>query len=543
MKNTFEIKGQVVDVVARRIYSGVIYVHKGIIERIEESTQEHGPYILPGFIDAHVHIESSMLTPSQFARFAVVHGTVGTISDPHEIGNVLGVEGVQYMIDNGNQVPFKFYFGAPSCVPATTFETAGATITAADIEVLFKQKNIKYLAEMMNWPGVLYQDPDVMAKIALAQQYNKPVDGHAPGLKGELARNYIAAGISTDHECFTAEEALDKLNAGMKILIREGSAAKNFEALIELMHEHGEQMMFCSDDKHPDSLVAGHINELVKRAVARGIDVFKVLQAACVNPVKHYGLEVGLLQAGDPADFILVNNLTDFAILQTYIDGEMVAEKGDSYVPSLPSKIVNHFTASKKAPEAFAVPTKGGQLRVMEALDGQLITNALFFPPTIVNGYVESDTNSDILKLAVVNRYTDAPPVVAFIKNFGLKKGAIASSVAHDSHNIIAVGVDNESIARAVNALIEVKGGIAVVDGDIHEVLPLPIAGLMTGEDGYAVARQYEQLDKLAKAMGSTLQSPFMTLSFMALLVIPSLKLSDKGLFDGDKFVFTPVWA
>ena len=543
MKNTFEIKGQVVDVVAKRIYSGVLHVSKGVIERIEESTQEYGPYILPGFIDAHVHIESSMLTPSQFARLAVVHGTVGTISDPHEIGNVLGIEGVQYMIDNGNQVPFKFYFGAPSCVPATTFETAGATITAADIEVLFKQKNIKYLAEMMNWPGVLYQDPDVMSKIALAQQYNKPIDGHAPGLKGELARNYIAAGISTDHECFTAEEALDKLNAGMKILIREGSAAKNFEALIELMHEHGEQMMFCSDDKHPDSLVAGHINELVKRAVARGIDVFKVLQAACVNPVKHYGLEVGLLQAGDPADFILVNNLTDFAILQTYIDGEMVAEKGDSYVPSLPSKIVNHFTASKKAPEAFAVPAKGGQLRVMEALDGQLITNALFFPPTIVNGYAESDTTSDILKLAVINRYTDAPPVVAFIKNFGLKKGAIASSVAHDSHNIIAVGVDNESIARAVNALIEVKGGIAVVDGDIHEVLPLPIAGLMTGEDGYAVARQYEQLDKLAKAMGSTLQSPFMTLSFIALLVIPSLKLSDKGLFDGDKFVFTSVWA
>jgi adenine deaminase len=543
MKNTFEIKGQVVDVVTKRIYSGVIYVRKGVIEQIEESMPEDGPYILPGFIDAHVHIESSMLTPSQFARLAVVHGTVATISDPHEIGNVLGIEGVQYMIDNGNQVPFKFYFGAPSCVPATTFETAGATITGEDIEVLFKQKNIKYLAEMMNWPGVLYLDPDVMSKIALAQQYNKPIDGHAPGLKGELARTYIAAGISTDHECFTAEEALDKLNAGMKILIREGSAAKNFEALIELMHEHAEHMMFCSDDKHPDSLVAGHINELVKRAVARGIDVFKVLQAACVNPVKHYGLEVGLLQAGDPADFILVNNLTDFAVLQTYIDGELVAEKGVSHIPSLPSKIINHFTTSGKASQEFAVPAKGERVRVMEALDGQLITNTLLLPPKIVNGYAETDIANDILKLAVVNRYTNAPPAVAFIKNFGLKKGAIASSVAHDSHNIIAVGVNDASIARAVNALIEVKGGIVAVDQDIHKVLPLPIAGLMTGEDGYAVARQYEQLDKLAKAMGSTLQSPFMSLSFMALLVIPSLKLSDKGLFDGDKFLFTSVWA
>jgi adenine deaminase len=428
------------------------------------------------------------------------------------------------MIENGQQVPFKFYFGAPSCVPATTFETAGATITVADIEVLFKQKNIKYLAEMMNWPGVLYQDPDVMAKIALARTYHKPVDGHAPGLKGEQARQYIAAGISTDHECFTAEEALDKLEAGMKILIREGSAARNFEALIDLMHHHAGRMMFCSDDKHPDSLVAGHINELVKRAIVRGIDVFKVLQAASVNPVKHYGLEVGLLQPGDPADFIVVDNLTGFNILQTYINGELVAEKGKTLIPSVRSEVVNKFDTSRKNPEQFAVRAEGEKLQVIEALEGQLITNRLWLPAKIVNGYAEAD---------VVNRYKDAQPAVAFIKNFGLKKGAIASSVAHDSHNIIAIGTDNASLARAVNALIEVKGGISAVYEDVTRVLPLSIAGLMTGEDGYEVARQYEALDKLAKEMGSTLQSPFMSLSFMALLVIPSLKRATKVCLTG----------
>jgi adenine deaminase len=537
-----QIKGTIVDVLQGKIYAGTIYIRNGVVEKTEAGPDQGGPFIMPGFIDSHVHIESSMLTPSQFARLAVVHGTVATISDPHEIGNVLGVRGVEYMIDNGKQVPFKFYFGAPSCVPATVFETAGATITAADIEVLFKQNNIKYLAEMMNWPGVLYNDKDVTAKIALARKYNKLVDGHAPGLKGEQARQYIAAGISTDHECFTAEEALDKLHAGMKILIREGSAARNFDALIGLMHEHWQMMMFCSDDKHPDSLVARHINELVKRAIADGVDVLKVLQAACVNPVKHYGLEVGLLQPGDPADFIVVDNLTEFNILQTYIAGELVANQGQSLIPSVGSEIVNKFNTSPKTAEQFAVKATSETLQVIEALEGQLITNKLWLPVKIVNGYAEADVERDILKIAVVNRYKEAAPAVAFIKNFGLKKGAIASSVAHDSHNIVVIGADNASLAKAVNALIEVKGGIAAVHEDVTQVLPLPIAGLMSGEDGYEVARQYEALDKLAKQMGSTLQSPFMTLSFMALLVIPSLKLSDKGLFDGDKFTFTNLW-
>ncbi len=543
MENIFTIKGKLIDIAGRNMYGGIIHVGHGIIVQIEADNTVDGPYILPGFIDAHVHIESSMLTPSQFARLAVVHGTVATISDPHEIGNVLGLAGVEYMIDNGKGVPFKFYFGAPSCVPATGFETAGATINSGDIEVLFTQKNIKYLAEMMNWPGVLYQESQVLEKIALAKKYNKPVDGHAPGLKGEHARQYAAAGISTDHECFSAQEAADKLAAGMNILIREGSAAKNFEALIELLPEHWENMMFCSDDKHPDSLVEGHINTLVKRALAKGMDIYKVLQAACINPVKHYGLEVGLLEVNSPADFIVIDNLRDFTVLQTYINGQLVAERGKTLISSQHNATINHFRTDFKTQEQFAVRAQGGKLQVIEALEGQLITNKLSVEPKIVNGYVVADVANDILKITVVNRYRNENPAVAFIKNFGLKEGAIASSVAHDSHNIIAVGVDDASIARAVNALVEAKGGISAVAADTIKVLPLPIAGLMTGEDGYTVARQYEQLDAMAKSLGSTMQSPFMTLSFMALLVIPSLKLSDKGLFDGEKFTFTSLWV
>jgi adenine deaminase len=467
-----------------------------------------------------------------------VHGTVATVSDPHEIGNVLGVAGVRYMVENAKKVPFKFAFGAPSCVPATSFETAGAEIDAKGVEELLRMDEIYYLAEMMNWPGVLFNDADVYQKIALAHKYGKPVDGHAPGLRGEQARIYAAAGITTDHESFTREEALDKLACGMKILIREGSAAKNFEALIDLVHEYPEQMMFCSDDKHPDSLVNGHINQLVQRAIAKGCGLFKVLQAACVNPVQHYKLPVGLLQTGDPADFIIVNNLTDFQVLQTYINGDLVAENGQTRIASASSEVVNRFHTSLKTQDQFIVKAKSSQIPVMEAIDGQLITNRLNMSLTSKDGLVQADMEKDILKITVVNRYADAPPALDFIRNFGLKKGAIASSVAHDSHNIIAVGVDDASICQAVNLLIEAQGGVVAVNGTQEMFLPLPIAGIMSGEDGYWVAQQYEQIDRMAKELGSTLQAPFMTLSFMALLVIPALKLSDKGLFDGEKFEF-----
>lgn len=537
----FSISGNIVDVETKTIYFGQIVVDNGIIQSVERinDLQNDLPFIMPGFIDAHVHIESSMLVPSEFAKLAVVHGTIGTISDPHEIANVCGIEGVEFMIENGTTIPFKFYFGAPSCVPATVFETSGASLDAKAVEQLLSKDEIHYLSEMMNFPGVLHNDKEVFLKINSAKKYNKPVDGHAPGLRGEDAKNYIAAGISTDHECFTEEEALDKLKYGMKILIREGSAAKNFEALVGLLNDHENEMMFCSDDKHPDSLVNGHINELCKRAVAKGIDVFKILKAACINPIKHYKMDVGLLKKGDSADFIIVEDLKDFKVRSTYINGELVAEKGISKIVTSSSSVINNFNCDKKETSEFAFQVQDKSPEVIEALDGQLITNKLSIQPKVENGFYVSDVENDILKIVVVNRYKNAPVAKAFIKNFGLKKGAIASSVAHDSHNIIAVGVDDESICNAVNLIIEAKGGVSVADHNnfsFGKILPLPVGGLMSNEEGYKVARMYTAIDASAKELGSKLSAPFMTLSFMALLVIPHLKLSDKGLFDGDQF-------
>lgn len=536
--NSFQISGNLIDISSRRIYKALITVTNGIISNIEETETASDNYLLPGFIDAHVHIESSMLVPSEFARLAVTHGTVATVSDPHEIGNVMGLEGVEYMIKDGQSVPFKFYFGAPSCVPATTFETAGAEITPKEIDLLLQKPEIKYLAEMMNWPGVLYNDPLVYEKIAIAKKYQKVIDGHAPGLRGEHAKRYAEAGMSTDHECFTKEEALDKLAYGMKILIREGSAAKNFEALIDLLNDYEDAILFCSDDKHPDNLVEGHINELVKRALNKGIDLFKILKAACVNPVKHYNLEVGLLRKNDPADFIVVNNPNEFKILQTYINGNLVADTGKSLITSAPSLVINNFNTSFKNPNDFRYKSSSPDLKVIEAMDGQLITNALELKLPLKDGEVQASVETDVLKITVVNRYRDAIPSVAFIRGFGLKEGALASSVAHDSHNIVAIGVDDESLCKVVNEVIKNKGGIAAMYTNKIHSLPLPVAGLMSNEDGYEVARKYTDLDSISKKMGSTLSSPFMTLSFMALLVIPSLKLSDLGLFDGDQFKF-----
>ena len=537
------LEGQLIDLHICKIYPVAIEIRGGKIHSIVPIPPSPAlPFLLPGFIDAHVHIESSMLVPSEFARLAVVHGTVATLSDPHEIANVCGMQGIEYMIDNGKQVPFHFFFGAPSCVPATPFETAGGAITAADIEQLMARPEILYLAEMMNWPGTVHRDPLVMEKIHLAQKQGKPIDGHAPGLRGELAQKYVSAGPSTDHECFTYEEALEKIKLGMKISIREGSAAKNFDALIDLIDDYPEMLLFCSDDKHPDNLALGHINELVCRAIAKGKDIFDVLRAACINPIAHYSLPVGQLRVGDGADFILVEDLEKFKVLATYIQGQKVAENGQSLIPRIKNEVINHFSTSLKYPTDFRISALGEKVRIIEALDGQLITPELEGEINVKDGLAESNPDQDILKITVVNRYQDAPPAIAFIKNFGLKAGAIASSVGHDSHNIIAVGVDDTSICSAVNLLIEAKGGVSAVWGDQEEVLPLPVGGIMSPEDGYTVAEAYTQIDCLAKEMGSTLNSPFMTLSFMALLVIPDLKLSDKGLFDGRKFEFTSVF-
>lgn len=539
---SFSISGHIVDVIKRKIYSGTVHVESGIIKSITPESSVPARYILPGFIDAHVHVESSMLVPSEFARLAVVHGTVATVSDPHEIGNVLGVEGVQYMIRNGQQVPFHFYFGAPSCVPATAFETAGATIDAAQIEALFKVDHLHYLSEMMNFPGVLIQNPVVMEKIAVAKREGKPIDGHAPGMRGKEIERYVAAGISTDHECFTLMEALDKVRYGMKILIREGSAAKNYEALHPLIQSHPDKVMFCSDDKHPHELVEGHINLLVRRSVIeKKYDLMDVLRCACYHPIMHYQLDVGCLQVGDSADFIVVNNLEEFNTTATYIRGQLVAKDGKTLIQSVSAPIINHFNCHPKQVQDFSLPERPGRLKVIEAIEGQLITRQLIMEPKIVKGYFESDPTRDMLKLAVINRYQEAPVALGFIHGFGLKEGAIASCVAHDSHNIIAVGTNDEDLCQAVNSLIHNKGGIAVAAGGKVELLPLPVGGIMSNEDGYEVAKRYVAIDAQAKRLGAVLQAPFMTLSFMALLVIPSLKLSDRGLFDGERFAFTDL--
>ncbi len=542
---SFSITGQFIDLFQKRTYPASVSIENGLVKEVTELPNAPEQYILPGFVDAHVHIESSMLVPTAFARLAVVHGTVATVSDPHEIANVCGKEGAQYMIDNSKKTPFKIFFGAPSCVPATGFETAGAKLDANDVAELLALPDIWYLSEMMNYPGVLHKDPEVIAKIEAAKKAGKPVDGHAPGLKGADALAYASAGISTDHECFTLDEALDKVKAGMQILIREGSAAKNFEALADIIKLHPGKVMFCSDDKHPDELVLHHINRLVKRAIDKGHDLYDVLRAATVHPVLHYKLPVGLLREGDPADFIVVKDTKEWLVHQTYISGELVAQDGETKLSHVPAPVINNFSAKPKRALDFAIKAgkENTEIRVIEALEGQLITNELIRPGKVEDGMLVSDVPNDLLKITVVNRYeADAPVAMAFMKNFGLQKGALASTVAHDCHNIIAVGVDDASICAAVNALIACKGGVAVAgEASSVDVMPLPIGGLMTGEDGYAVAEEYSKLDRKAKDLGTQLKAPFMTLSFMALLVIPALKLSDKGLFDGKEFKFTPV--
>jgi adenine deaminase len=545
------ITGKLADCQKKEMYPARMTIREGIItaiDRLDPDPQDtHLPYILPGFIDAHVHIESSMLVPAEFARLAVVHGTVATVSDPHEIANVCGIRGVEFMIRNGRRVPFKFNFGAPSCVPATSFETAGAELDSQAVANLLDRPEIKYLSEMMNFPGALQGDPEVLKKIEAAHLRDKPIDGHAPGLRGEDAKKYIQRGISTDHECFTREEALEKLQYGMKIIIREGSAAKNFESLIGLLPDFPDQMMFCSDDKHPDSLLEGHINQLCARAVAKGIDLFSVLQAACVNPVEHYRLDVGLLRIGDQADFILVEDLVAFRVRETWINGNLVASQGKSLIPPTPEtarESINRFSCERKSIADFAVKAAGEPeypFPVIGALDGQLITQKLRLQPKKEGSEWVSNTLDDVLKIVVINRYQDAPVAKAFIHGLGLKQGAIASTVAHDSHNIIAAGTDDESLCKAVNLLIDAQGGISCVKENLEMVLPLPVAGLMTFNDGYKTAGLYTMIDRAAKETGSTLSAPFMTLSFMALLVIPSLKLSDKGLFDGDRFCLTGI--
>jgi adenine deaminase len=537
------IKSNIVDVQNGKIFSGTLKIEKEKIVDIIKDNNEYKNYVIPGFIDSHVHIESSMLTPSEFARVATIHGTVAVVTDPHEIANVLGIDGVYYMLNNASKVPFKFYFGAPSCVPASPFETGGAVLDSKDVDKLLKNDNIKFLAEMMNYPGVINKDVEVIKKINLSKKYSKPIDGHAPGLSGDKLGKYVKYGISTDHECLTLEEGREKIKLGMKILLRDGTAARNFDDLQPLLEERIDSCMLCSDDKHPDDLVKGHINLIVKKAIKNGMDPLKVLRAASINPVVHYNLDVGLLHVGDPADFIVVDDLNKLNILKTYINGIEVARNGKSLISRVKPEIKNNFNIDFKKPSDFTVKSKGNSINVIVAIDGQLITERSLEKPKVLNGDIVSDVDRDILKISVVNRYKNANPSIGFIKNFGIREGAIASSIAHDSHNIIVVGVTNQNICRAVNLVIKHKGGLCAVGTGKDIILPLPIAGIISDMDYAWVAENYKDIRKIAKLLGSKLKTPFMTLSFMALPVIPKLKITDKGLFDSENFKFINLFT
>jgi adenine deaminase len=534
----FVVSGNIVDVIKQRIFKGTVEIENGKIKSLAEKDVPETHYIMPGFIDAHVHIESSMLVPAEFARLAVIHGTVATVSDPHEIANVMGTEGVKYMIENGKKVPFKFYFGAPSCVPATSFETSGAVLGVKETEDLLKMKDIYYLAEMMNFPGVLYDNEEVMGKIALAKKYNKPIDGHAPGLKGDDVKKYFSAGITTDHECSTLEEAIEKIKLGMIIQIREGSAAKNFNALYKLIDEYPDQVMLCTDDTHPNDLMKDHIGKLIKMGLSKGLKFFNLLQASTLNIVKHYNIPVGLLQKNDPADFIIVDDLKNINVLATYINGDKVAEKGKALFTSKTTEVINNFDTAIISADEIIMRSNNERTKVIEVIDGELVTRLSERTLHVTNGELQPDVGNDILKIIVVNRYKKERPIIGFVRNFGLKRGAIASSIAHDSHNIVAVGTNDQDIVTAVNTIIKNKGGICACLNDDITDLKLEVGGLMSVRDGKTIAAEYEKVHNRAIELGSELKSPFMTMAFMTLLVIPAIKIGDKGIMDVNQFKY-----
>jgi adenine deaminase len=544
--------GIIVDAVSKRQFKGEIAVENGKIICVEEKEHDNKQYILPGLVDAHVHIESSMTMPSIFARMAVASGTVAVVSDPHEIANVMGEEGIDYMLEDSKKAPLKIFFGVPSCVPATPFESAGAVLDAGAVDRLLSREELYYLSEMMNFPGVISGSPEVMSKLESAKKYGKVIDGHAPGLRGTDLQKYVSAGISTDHECFTYEEAVEKIKLGMKILIREGSSARNFETLYRLIDEYPESVMLCTDDSHPDTLIyEGHINKLIRRGQEKGLNIYNLIRAAVINPAEHYGLNVGLLREGDPADFIVIDDLKAFNVLSTFIEGDCVYNNGKVLFPTEKIPAKNIFNRSKISIEdvKLARPpadNKGEQIRkirVIVAQDGELITGQELALPKVENGNLVSDPTRDILKLIVLSRYRNDPVQIGFIKNIGLKKGAIASCIAHDSHNIIAVGATDRDIVEAVNRLVENKGGIVVGTAEDLLDLPLEVAGLMSTRSGEDVVSRYQLLNEEARKLGTLLKSPFMTLSFMSLLVIPELKLGDKGLFDVTKFEFVELFV
>jgi adenine deaminase len=538
MKKENIVVGVIYDPISRVLIPGKILIEKGKIGKIERDDCIKGPIILPGFVDSHIHIESSMLLPVEFSRIAKRHGTIAVVADPHEIANVAGVEGIDFMINNSKDAEIQFYFGAPSCVPASPFDDCYKVIDSVEIEKMLIRDDIYFLGEMMNFPGVINSDQDVISKIEAAKRYGKQVDGHAPGLKAESLSKYIRAGITTDHECFTLEEAEEKISKGMKVLIREGSAAKNFNTLNPLVNKNPEVTMVCTDDCHPEDLIEGHINNLVKKSLAIGYNIFDIIQVVSVNPIKHYRLDLGLLQVGDSADFIVVDNLVDLRILASYVKGVNILEneKTDSHETK---KYNLEYVFTKKIDVGdLKLAPRTNKLKAIDVIEGELVTKEIVYNIKTQNQSVISDIENDILKIVVVNRYKEKEVFVGFIKGFGLKKGAIAESIAHDSHHIIAVGVDDRSIFKVLEYVINQKGGLCYFDDSDIWGLPLPIYGLISDEPAEIVAKKYKGINAKVAKDGCLLKAPFMTLSFMALSVIPNLKITPKGLFDVNRFKF-----
>jgi adenine deaminase len=537
-----KVSGQLIDIYKRQIYPAEITIKGEVIEKIEKINYAPEQYIMPGLTDAHIHIESSMVTPGSFAAAAVSRGTTAVVSDPHEIANVLGIPGVHYMIFNASKVPLKFFFGAPSCVPATSFESSGAAINSEGISELLELPEIKYLAEMMNYPGVIYNDPEVSKKLQIAKKLNKPIDGHAPGVRGDQLKIYAAAGITTDHECTSIEEAKEKIGLGMSILIREGSAAKNLDDLKDLYRTNPEMIMLCSDDLHPEMLLKRHIDKLVSKLISEGYDVFDVIRSCTINPALHYGLKTGLLKPGQAADFIIVDDYRSMNVNETWINGKKVFSKGKILFDYKGSDPLNNFNCSRVNIEDIRITAETGKIRVIEAFDGDLFTKENIRNVSMGSS-IEPDTASDILKIVVKDRYKDKPPATGFISGFGLKSGAFASSVAHDSHNLICIGAHDKDIVNALNEVIRMKGGLSVANGENIHSFPLPVAGIMSDQSVDRVAFEYEKLSDIVKLNGCRMSAPFMTLSFMALLVIPELKISDSGLFNSKKFCGVSLFA
>lgn len=536
-----KIEGNIIDVVAERVFKGRIFYNERIVRIEEDDKVTSSQYILPGLVDAHVHIESSMLSPLEYSKVAIKHGVLAAVTDPHEIANVCGVEGIEFMLQNAALSPMKISTGAPSCVPATPFETSGAVIGVKEINDLFKNGKCTHLSEMMNFPGVIGKNQEVVRKLNMAHKYKLPVDGHAPLLTGLDLRRYVNAGISTDHECTTVKEAKEKIGLGMKIMLRQSSASRDFEKLMPLIESNPGDIMFCTDDCHPDELVNGYINELVKKALLANFDLWSVLKGATVNAVRHYSLGLGLLQEGDSADFIVVNNLADFNILASVLNGSLVFNGNTVDISVQTGGAINNFYQNTLSIDDLKVRNKGSWIRVIELIPDSLLTKALRWPINSIGEFIESDTKNDILKIVVLNRYSKAKPVVGFIKGFQLKKGAIAGTIAHDSHNIVAVGVSDDDLLMAIEQIQKMRGGLLVFDGVKYESLALPIAGLMSDQAAGIVAKKYKILSKKANDLGCTMHAPFMTMAFMSLLVIPELKIGDRGLFDVNRFAFVDL--